>query len=69
MNTEEKSKYDIKGTRETVVKVFQPWAICAMRTSHQGFTRTNRVTELTDQEETLDTTLRHEKKRQASDRD
>lgn len=53
MNTEEKSKFDIKGTRQEIAKVEQAMANRSGETSHQEFAVAKRAIRLTSRKAAL----------------
>ena len=67
MNTEDQSANDIKITQDKLVAVERTEEKIRNRSTHEGFADAQRVIVLADEEEALETTLTHEKERQASD--
>ena len=68
MNVENKSADEIEGNEEKLLRIEQAETTIANKTSHQGFRDAKLLLELTDEAASLDTTLCHEKERQANNR-
>jgi hypothetical protein len=67
MNTEDKSRVDIKRTQEKLRKVRYNVAKIREKPTLEGSADAKRLIELTDEEALLERALRNEKDRQASD--
>ncbi len=68
MNVENKSADEIEGNEEKLLRIEQAETAIENKTSHQGFRDAKLLLELTDEAASLDTTLCHEKERQANNR-
>jgi len=69
MNAEDKPRIGIGNTQGALDKVEAAIDTICAKTEHPGFKDAKRVIDLTDREDALDSTLRHEEVRRASDRD
>jgi hypothetical protein len=67
MDAEDKSKYDIEQTGEKLSTVEQTISNLCNETIDEGLADAERVIDLTDEEDALDTTLTHERERHVGD--
>jgi hypothetical protein len=69
MNVENKSADEIEGNEKKLLRIEQAETAIENKTSHIGFRDAQLLLELRDEAASLDTTLCHEKERQANCRD